>query len=331
MTKIAVLGSGSFGTSLAHIYARKGIETCLWARDEKLAEEINTTNRNSRYLPELKLHPELRASGNAKAVLQNADIVLSVIPSQFTRCTLTEFREYLPSGKLVVCASKGIELNSLKLMPTVLEESLRGLNIPVAQLSGPSFAGEMIEGQPTSVVLGCSNEEAVTEARDILSTDNFRVYSSTDLIGVGLGGAVKNVIAIATGICDGLGFQDNARAAIITRGLAEMSRLGVAMGARKETFMGLSGMGDLVLTCSGDQSRNKQVGIQLGQGMDIKTITSSTCTVAEGVKTTQALYELGKAMHVELPITAQVYSVLYNNTTPEDGVKKLMSRSLKDE
>ena len=331
MTKIAVLGGGSYGTALAHISATKGNTTMLWARDENLVNEINKKQTNSRYLAGLQLSSTLHASTDPAEVLNDAEIVLSVIPSQYTRSTLQNFRRHLPQGATLICASKGIELDTHKLMSTVVKEGIGDVEMTLAQLSGPSFAAEMIKGQPTSVVIGCEDEQAAEKAREALSHNNFRVYTSTDLTGVELGGAIKNVVAIATGICDGLGFQDNTRAALVTRGLAEMSRLGEAMGAKKETFMGLSGMGDLVLTCTCNQSRNRQVGLKLGQGITLEQITAESNSVAEGVKTTKALFELGQKLNVELPITEQVYSVLYGNCSPLYGVEKLITRSLKSE
>jgi glycerol-3-phosphate dehydrogenase (NAD(P)+) len=327
----AVLGGGAWGTALADLLCRKGVVTRLWVREEEVVRAINQEHQNLPFLPGFLLCPELVASTDAPWVLNGAEVVLVVVPSQFLRATLSDLCAYLPQRPIIVCASKGIELDTLEPMSTVVGEALAGRSPRYAVLSGPSFAFEVAGRLPTSVTLGCADRDLGRALRDHFSTPFFRAYSSPDFRGVELGGAVKNVMAIAAGICDGLGFGHDARAALITRGLAEMCRLGVAMGARAETFMGLSGMGDLVLTCTGDLSRNRQVGLKLGQGMKLAEIVAGTRTVAEGVKTAKSVFDLAEKLCVEVPITEQVYRILYQDKDPAEAVRELMGRSLKDE
>jgi len=327
----AVLGGGAWGTALADLLCRKGVVTRLWAREEEVVTAINGEHRNPIFLPGVELCPGLAAASDAGWVLDGALVVLVVVPSQFLRQSLIALAPGLPKRPIIVCASKGIELETLEPMSVVVAEALAGLAPRYAALSGPSFAFEVAGRLPTSVTLGCADQELGRALRDHFSTSVFRVYSSTDYRGVELGGAVKNVMAIAAGICDGLGFGHDARAALITRGLAEMCRLGVAMGARAETFMGLSGMGDLVLTCTGDLSRNRQVGLKLGQGQKLSEIVAGARTVAEGVKTAKSVFDLAEKIGVEVPITEQVYRILYQDKDPGEAVRELMGRSLKDE
>jgi len=329
--KIAVLGAGAWGTTLADMLAKTEIETVLWAREDEVAAEINERHENAAFLPGVTLTDRLRAESDPAKAFAGADYFLLVIPSQFIRPALEGFRDVLPDRPVMVCASKGIELDSLAPMSRVVAEALEGKRPRYASLSGPSFAAEVSREMPTSVSLGCEDHELGRELQAAFSTPFFRVYFTPDYRGVELGGAVKNVIAIAAGIADGLGFGHDARAALITRGLSEMSRLGMAMGGQRRTFMGLSGMGDLVLTCTGDLSRNRQVGLKLGSGMKLDAIIGEMRAVAEGVKTTRALYNLSQKLEVELPITSQVYSILYEDKDPAQAVKDLMSRDLKDE
>jgi glycerol-3-phosphate dehydrogenase (NAD(P)+) len=244
---------------------------------------------------------------------------------------LEQAQSLFPGNPVLVCASKGIELSSLKPMSQVVKDTLSSLEPRYAILSGPSFAREVSQGLPTAVSLGCADKNLGQELQAILSTKTFRVYTNPDVQGVELGGAIKNIMAIASGISDGLNFGHDARAALITRGLAEMSRLGVSLGAQAKTFMGLSGMGDLVLTCTGDLSRNRRVGLELGQGQNLEQIVSQMKMVAEGVKTTEAVHNLSQDLQVELPITEQVYRMLYSGKDPLQAVTELMCRELKEE
>lgn len=329
--KIAVIGAGSWGTTLADLLARKGVATTLWVREPELLAEMKEKGRNTWFLPDHDLSPALQLHANPARALAGANVFLLVVPSQFLRSSLESFRDILPKKPIVVCASKGIENGTLAPMSQVVEEALEALHPRYAVLSGPSFANEVSRGLPTTVSLGCADKKLGKQLQELFSTDTFRVYTNEDYKGVELGGALKNVMAIAAGMADGLGFGHDARAALITRGLAEMSRLGKVMGAKPKTFMGLSGMGDLVLTCTGDLSRNRQVGMKLGQGRKLKDILAETKTVAEGVRTTESVYQLARKHGVELPLTEQVYRILYEDKDPAQAVRDLMTRELKGE
>ena len=329
--RMTVFGGGSWGTALAHLMATKGLEVTLLVRDAAQAENINRRHENPRYLPGLALAPGLRADTNAKTALAGADICLLAVPCQFLRHALEEAAPFIPEQSVPVCASKGIEIGTLKRMSEVVADVLPEWSRNYAILSGPSFAKEVVEGKPAAVVLGCADAALGERLRETFSSSRFRVYSSTDVVGVELGGAVKNVMAIAAGLCDGLGLGDNARAALITRGLAEMSRLGLALGARPVTFMGLSGMGDLVLTCTGDLSRNRQVGMRLAAGESMARISASMRMVAEGVKTTEAVRVLGERLGVDLPIADAIARALADGAPPKTLVRELMTRALREE
>lgn len=329
--RIAVIGGGSWGTALASHLAGLGHETALLVRKKAVADDINDNNRNSLYLSDLLLHPALRATTGPEDVLPGAEVCLLAVPCQHMRATLEGLAPSIPAGAIPVCASKGIELSSLKRMSEVVGEILPQQAGGYAILSGPSFAKEVVQGKPVAVVMGCAVATFGTLLRDVFSGPNFRVYSSTDVIGVEIGGAMKNVIAIASGLSDGLGLGDNARAALITRGLAEMSRLGEALGGRASTFMGLSGMGDLVLTCAGELSRNRQVGKRLAAGENMRQITASMFQVAEGVKTTEAACLLADSLGIDLPVARAMRRVIAEEASPSDLVYELMTRSLREE
>lgn len=329
--KITVVGAGAWGTTLAGVVADKGISTSLWVRETELAAIIKETSINTWFLPDVKLPHTLAVSSDLAESLNQASYVLMAVPCQFLRPILSQMYTSLTSNPVIVCCSKGIEIDSLRPMSGVVHEELGDLDPRYAVLSGPSFAREVSQRLPTAVTLGTADPDLGAELQNALSTEYFRVYLSKDYRGVELGGALKNVMAIATGICDGLEFGTNARASLITRGLAEMSRLGEALGASAQTFMGLSGLGDLVLTCTGDLSRNRQVGLRIGRGESLESIVQSMQAVAEGVKTTQAVHELGRKAGVELPITEQVYGMLYASKDPKQAVHELMTRTLKAE
>ncbi len=329
--KIAVIGGGSWGTTLADLLAKKGLATRLWVREQKVMNEIRNRHENTWYLPGCPLAPTIDVSTDPAHVADGVRHFLFAVPSQFIRSAYTRFLKYLPKNAAIICASKGIELDTLMPMSEVCEDALGSVKPRFAMLSGPSFAREVIREIPTAVALGCTHKKTGKEVQEALSTPHFRVYTNPDVRGVELGGAIKNIIAIAAGVADGLGFGSNARAALITRGLKEMSRLGKAMGADTETFMGLSGLGDLVLTCTGDLSRNRQVGMRLGKGQKLLDILGEMKMVAEGVKTTEAVHALGQKLGVELPITEQVHAILYQGQDPAQAVRTLMTRALKDE
>ncbi len=329
--RITVLGGGSWGTALGHALAEKKHTVTLLVRDRAVADAVSITRENPRYLPGCALHPALSATTNPETALRNAELCILAIPCQHLRLRLRELFRLFPPFAPLVCASKGIERGSQALMSQVVREELPGLAGRYAMLSGPSFAREVMAGLPTALVLGCEDRLLGEHLRGQLATPVLRIYSSADRAGVECGGALKNVIALAAGISDGLGLGHNSRAAIITRGLAEMSRLGEALGARTATFMGLSGMGDLVLTCTGDLSRNRQVGLRLGRGEALGAIIDSMSSVAEGVPTTEAAHDLAGRLGVELPITAAMRSILNGSVEPEAAVRALMTRSLKEE
>jgi glycerol-3-phosphate dehydrogenase (NAD(P)+) len=330
--QLTVLGGGSWGTTLANLLAGENIPTCLWVRESELARIMRDTRENSWYLPGIELHPDLHIKSDLhQAIRFSSEFFLVVVPCQFIRRVLEEARNAFGENPVLLCASKGIELGTMKPMSQVVQEAMKPKACRYAILSGPSFARDVSEKKPTAVSLGCADARLGETLQRLLSTETFRVYTNPDFQGVELGGAVKNIMAIAAGISDGLDFGTSARAALITRGLAEMSRLGRAMGADERTFMGLSGIGDLVLTCTGDLSRNRQVGLRIGKGEKLQDILDSMKMVAEGVKTTQAVFDLAQKLDLDLPITAQVHAMLYENKSPLQAVQELMTRTLKKE
>lgn len=329
--RVTVLGGGSWGTALAHVMAGKGFAVTLLMRDPEQVRALNERRENPRYLPGQALHAGITALDDPVRGLSGADIVILAVPCQHLRATLSAFARHMPGHAVPVCASKGIEVATLKRMSEMVADVLPDQAERYAILSGPSFAAEVVLGKPAAVVLGCADAALGERLREQFSTALFRVYSSTDVAGVELGGAVKNVMAIAAGLCDGLGLGHNSRAALITRGLAEISRLGAAAGARPATFMGLSGMGDLVLTCTGDLSRNRQVGMRLAAGETMAEIAAAMRMVAEGVKTTEAVCLLGGSLGVELPIAQAVRRIVTDGEKPGDMVRELMARALREE
>lgn len=330
--KIGVIGAGSWGTALADLLAKKGHDVVLWAYERELVEEMGKTRENAPFLPGIKLSPRLAFTNSLQEAVAGKGIILFVSPTQVLRHVITSLLPFLPADAVLVSASKGVELNTLKIVSQIFEELLP-LNLyhNFAVLSGPSFAREVAQETPTAVAVAADADSVARRVQDAFNTAYFRVYTNNDMIGVELGGAIKNVIAIAAGISDGLGFGCNTRAALITRGLAEMTRLGLAMGAKSATFAGLAGMGDLVLTCTGDLSRNRTVGIKLAQGNSLADILAQMRMVAEGVKTTESAYNLAKRVGIDMPITEKVYQVLYENKPAREAVLELMSRDLKAE
>ena len=328
MSYIAVIGAGSWGTTLASLLVEKGYDVSLWAREAEIADEITAKGTNSLYLPEVILPSGLKATNRLEEAFRNARYILNVVPTQYARSVFEEAASYLSSNAVIISASKGIEQGTLLTVSDILHE-VTGKE--VAALSGPSFAKEVIKKLPTAVTLAAADIKTGLLLQEIFNSGYFRVYTHNDVIGVELGGALKNVVAIASGICDGLSLGHSARAALITRGLVEISRLGKVMGADPATFSGLSGLGDLVLTCTGPLSRNYSVGVNLGKGIKLKEILSSTRSVAEGVATSLSAFELAREKGVEMPIIEQVYEVLYQGNDPETAVLSLMNRALKSE
>ena len=330
--QIGVIGAGSWGTTLANLLAKKGFEVSLWAYENDLVQAIATARENPLYLPGVKLSEKIFPTNSLKEVCQHKDFLISVSPSQVVRQVIQEIHSYLSPQVKIVSATKGIENNTLFTMSKVLKEALAfNDGERLAVLSGPSFALEVGREVPTAVTIASENQELAGEVQHIFSTPYFRVYTNPDVVGVELGGALKNIIAIATGISDGLGFGCNTRAALITRGLAEMSRLALKMGANPLTLAGLAGLGDLVLTCTGELSRNRSVGVKLGEGIGLTQILRDMKMVAEGIKTTKSASDLSKKMNVEMPITEQTYNILYHDKDPKEAVIELMGRDLKDE
>jgi glycerol-3-phosphate dehydrogenase (NAD(P)+) len=330
--KIGVIGAGSWGTTLAELLAKRGQEVVLWAHEAKSVEEMKRTRINSLYLPGVVLAEGLEFTGSLQEAVSGKELILSVTPSQLTREVLQKALPFIDKNAIIVSASKGIELDSLLTMSQVCAQILPAAIFDnYCVLSGPSFAREVAQEMPTAIVAAAARPEISVRVQEAFSTNYFRVYTKSDVIGVELGGSIKNVISIAAGISDGLGLGHNTRAALITRGLAEMARLGAALGARASTFAGLAGMGDLVLTCTGDLSRNRTVGMKLGEGMRLNGILAEMHMVAEGVKTTQSAYSLARRLNVDMPITEKVYQILYEDKPARHAVMELMARDLKSE
>jgi len=329
VTRVAVLGAGSWGTTLANLLARKGDEVCLWAYEPEVVESVNRSRENSMFLPGVPLSARILALADAREAVSGAEVIVSAPPSHAVRGVIRNLGEAVPPGTLVVSATKGIETDTLALMSEVFAECLPKIRFSV--LSGPSFAAEVCEGQPTAVVAAARDEATAQAAQRVFATPVFRVYSNLDVIGVELAGALKNVIAVAAGIAEGLGMGHNPRAALITRGLAEITRLGVAMGADPLTFAGLAGMGDLVLTTTGSLSRNRSLGVALAEGQSFEHYQATHRSVAEGANTSLAGAALGKRLGIELPIIEQVCAVLFRGRAPREAIAELMGRELKSE
>ena len=330
--QVAVLGAGAWGTALAKVLADKDNPTWLWSHREDLARSINEEGVNHRYLPVARLPKTLRATASMEEALHLAELIVVVVPSHALRSVMREARKFVPETALLCSATKGIENDSLMLMSDVMLDELGASVMPrLTYLSGPSFAKEVALGMPTAVVVAGASRRETLVVQHAFATERLRVYSSTDVTGVELGGALKNVMAIAAGAVDGLGFGHNARAGMITRGLVEMGRVAGKMGANPLTLAGLSGLGDLILTCTGDLSRNRTVGYELGKGRTLDDILATLGHVAEGVKTTKSAFDLGKKLDVVMPITQEVYSVLYEGKSPRQAVTDIMTRPLTHE
>jgi len=329
MEKITVLGDGGWGTALALLSNRKGREVTLWGAFPDYMEEVSRTRLNRKFLPGIVIPPDLTLTADPERALAEAGTVILAVPSQFMRGVCRGIKDYLPSGCLLVSAAKGLETDSLKRMSQVIGEILPGR--PLVVLSGPSHAEEVARSLPTTVVAAAEEEDYSRRVQSLLMTERFRVYTHDDLVGVEVGGATKNVIAIAAGICDGLKFGDNTKAALLTRGMVEISRLGAAMGAPAETFWGLSGIGDLIATSFSPFGRNLRLGRMIGEGKTLDEALSTSEMVVEGVKSARAAYLLGERYGVELPITGEIYRVLYENKSPLEAVTALMTRLPKAE
>ncbi len=327
---VAVIGAGAWGTTLAQVLADKGVAVRLWVREPEVFAVLVKDRINQTFLPGVRLSPRIMFTQEFAVALQGVRVALMAVPSHCFRDVLRELRPHLPEGAVLASATKGMEIESLLTMEGVVREEL-GAAVAYAVLSGPSFAREVIHKTPTAVTIASRRREVAHHLQRLFSTPYFRVYTTHEVTGVELGGALKNIFAIGTGILEGMGLGANSRAAVITRGLAEMTRLGARLGANPMTLMGLAGLGDLVLTCTSSQSRNFQVGEKLGKGLPLPEILGAMTEVAEGVKTTRAVHLLAQRLGVEMPLVDAVYKILYDGLTPREAIKKLMTRELKDE
>lgn len=333
MKKAAVLVAGSWGTALATVLVDNGYQVALWSRILEQVQEINELHSNSRFLKAAKLPAQIVATIAIEQAIEGADLVLFVAPSAALRAVAIQAAPYITDDMTIVHATKGFEADSMKRMSTVLAEELASSTKAehIVVLSGPSHAEEVVERQPTTVVVASRDLSAAERAQDAFMTPHFRVYTNDDVVGVEVAGAIKNIIALAAGIMDGLGYGDNMKAALLTRGLAEISRLGVAMGGNPQTFAGLAGVGDLIVTGTSKHSRNWRAGSMLAQGLSLEVVLEKMGMVVEGVKSTRAAFELAKKYQVDMPITAELYTVLFEGKTPGDAVRDLMARERKVE
>lgn len=327
--RCAVIGGGAWGSAIAHLAARGGHDVALWARESDVVEHINRTHANPRFLPGAMLDPAVRATTSMDEALDDAALVIFVAPSHVLRDVVRTASARVRGDALAVVATKGIERRTLALMSDVVQSELPGH--PVVALSGPSFALEVARGMPTAVVAASTDAAGAEQVQQVLSSPVFRVYTNDDVTGVEIGGALKNVMAVATGIAEGVGLGLNSRAALITRGLAETTRLGVALGARPETFAGLAGIGDLVLTCTGSLSRNRAVGVQVGRGEPLESVLAGTESVAEGVTSTDSARALAEREGVDMPIVTAIARILFEQQAPRDALADLMGRELRSE
>lgn len=330
MKSVGIVGAGSWGTALAAVLAENGCNVTLWARRPALVDEINNNHTNHAYLPHIHLPHEMNATSSLRDTVVNKEAVFFVVPSHSMRKVVHEVSPYVHKGMLIVSACKGFEPGTEKRMSEVIKEELQS-HSTIAVLSGPSHAEEVVKNCPTTVVVASNNSRTAEQVQQLLNNSYFRVYTNSDVIGVEVGGALKNIIAIAAGLVDGLGHGDNTKAALITRGLAEIIRLGQQMGAKPITFIGLAGMGDLVVTCISKHSRNWKAGYAISQGTDLETVVREMGMVVEGIQTTKAAYALSKKYNVAMPLTEELYKVLFEHKNPALGVKDLMSRGMIDE
>ncbi len=329
--QVAVIGAGSWGTTMAICLADKGTPVHLWDRRPERARKMNEDRINAQYLPGAALPPSIEVTSDLEAAVSNNKVIVMAVPSHAMREVCQAISGWIRPDHYFITLSKGIENDTLKRMSEIISEILRVPAERIATLSGPSHAEELSRKIPTAVVVASVSLDTARRARELFRSDYLRVYSSNDITGVEVGGALKNVIAIAAGICDGAGFGDNTKAALLTRALAEITRCGLVLGARAETFAGLSGMGDLIVTCMSRHSRNRFVGEQIGRGLSLDEVLAKMTMVAEGIKTTRSVHQLAKKVQVEMPIAEEVYQVLFHNKKPQKGVYDLMTRDPKEE
>lgn len=328
MKKVAFIGGGSFGTALAVLLANKGNEVIIYDKDESVISNIKMNKRNSKYLPELIIPEDVKATLDIKEAVKDADFVVIAVPSHVVRIVAKELSSNINDKATVISIAKGIEEGTDKRLSEVLSDEI---NNPVVVLSGPSHAEEIAKNVPTTIVVTSKTMNKAKEVQDLFMTENFRVYTNEDIIGVEVGGAVKNVIAFAAGVIDGLGYGDNTKAALMTRGMKEISRIGVALGGKEETFYGLTGMGDLIVTCTSMHSRNRRAGIMIGEGKSLDETLKEVGMVVEGVKACKAFYELKEKIGVEMPITDALYKALFMSKNPREAITELMIRNKKSE
>lgn len=329
MKKVTVIGSGSWGTALAVMLAKNGHEVVIWSRRQDAVDELLNDRKNERYLPGVVIPENLQATTDRKAAVAEAEIIILAVPSRAVAETVRDFSPYFKTWQILVNVAKGLEPGTLLRLSDVIHREAPQCEVCV--LSGPSHAEEVARGIPTTCLITCENEAAAKVVQEEFSNPRFRLYTNTDMIGVEIGAALKNVMALAAGMSDGLGFGDNTKAAIMTRGMAEMKRLGLAMGGKPETFAGLSGIGDLIVTCTSMHSRNRRAGILLGQGKTLQETLDEVKMVVEGVNTVQAACALAERYNVSMPITQTIYQVLFEGKNVEDAVLELMTRDYKSE
>lgn len=330
--KITVVGAGSWGTALAELAERCGHDVLLWAHEPEVAKQIKESRSNPLYLPSAKFDYRTEATNSLEEAATFSTTIMMVTPSHHYRAILEKIREHLPGPVRIISGTKGIENSTLKRVSEICDDVLGdGMLTAFACLSGPTFAAELSRADPTAAVVASNSDEFAREVQEAFSCKYFRLYTTTDVVGVEIGNSMKNVMAIAAGIIEGIGLGSNTTAALITRGLHEMGRLSEALGGRPDTLAGLAGMGDLILTCTGALSRNRRLGTQLGQGRSLEQILSETREVAEGVKTTRSARDLADKLDIEMPITQEMFRVLYENEKPRTAIQRLMTRALKAE
>lgn len=329
MSKVAFLGGGSFGTALSILLANKGIEVNIYDRDRNVVDDINLNRRNDKYIKDLKVPEKVTAFNDLKKAIDKVQFVVLAVPSHVIRFAAKELKSLINKDVIVISIAKGIEEKTNLRLSQVIQEELP--ENPIVILSGPSHAEEVSFNIPTTVVVSSVNMESAEKVQDLFTDKNFRVYTNSDLVGVEIGGAVKNIIALAAGVCDGIGFGDNSKAALMTRGMAEIVRVGMKMNGKAETFLGLTGMGDLIVTCTSLHSRNRKAGYLIGKGMSTEKATEEVGMVVEGIKACRAFYELKESLDVEMPITDILYKILFKGKDPLEASFELMGREKKNE
>ena len=329
MQKMCVIGAGSWGSALALSLHKNNHQVFMWTRDVEQVEEIRDTKENSKFLPGVIFPYDLIVSNDLEEVIKDSEIVVLAVPSQAVRSVSKQIKPFIKENQILVDVAKGLEKGTGLRLSDVVKEELP--NNPYVALSGPSHAEEVSKFMPTTLVAACEEIEYAQKVQDIFMSPHLRVYTNPDIIGVELGGALKNIIAFGAGMCDGLGYGDNTKAALMTRGIAEMGRLGVAMGANVNTFTGLAGIGDLIVTCTSMHSRNRRAGILMGQGKSLEETLDEVQMVVEGITATEVAYKVSRELNVDMPITEAIYSVLYQGANPNEAVRDLMTRSKKHE